>query len=70
MKELFAFMSSLYSELWEAFHNGQRPSLNVRDFVLPPDPRIPGQEMLPGEDVYREGHAVLKSMLPIARKDA
>jgi hypothetical protein len=62
MKTLFAFMSALYSELWEAFHNGRRPSLNdVRDFVLPPDP---GQDVLPGETVYREGHAVLKSLLP------
>jgi AbiU2 len=61
MKALFAFMSAVYSTLLEAFHNGVQPSLNVRDFVLPPDARIPSQEMLPGERVYREGYAVLNS---------
>jgi hypothetical protein len=69
MKALFAFMSALHSTLWEAFHNGLQPSLNVRDFVLPPDPPIPGQQMLPGETVYREGHAALKSMVPAIRND-
>jgi len=63
MKALFAFMSALYSALWEQFHNGLRPLLHVVDFVLPPDP-IPYREKLPGETVYREGHAVLMSMLP------
>lgn len=64
MRALFRFMSALYSTLWEAFHNGSQPSLNLKDFVLPPDQRSPGQEMLPGEKVYREGHVVLTSMLP------
>jgi hypothetical protein len=62
MKELFAFMSALYTALWEAFHNGEEPVLNAQNFVLPPDP-APGRQMLPGETVYREGHAVLKWVL-------
>jgi hypothetical protein len=66
LKALFAFLSALHSALWELFHNGRQPSLNVRDFVLPPDSAVVGREMLPGERVYREGHAVLKSMLPSA----
>jgi len=61
MKRLFAFMSALYSALWEQFHNGRRPLLQVINFVLPPDPR---REKLPGETVYREGHVALMSMLP------
>ena len=62
MKTLFAFMSALYSALWEQFHNGRRPLLHVIDFVLPPDP-IPHREKLPGETVYREGHTALMSKL-------
>jgi hypothetical protein len=68
LKALFAFMSALYSDLWEAFHNGIQPSLNVRAFVLPPRPRVSGQQMLPGETVYRECHGVLESMLVHARE--
>jgi len=64
LKALFAFLSALYSALWELFCDGRKPSLNIRDFVLPPDPPIAYQAMLPGEKVYREGHAVLMSMLP------
>jgi AbiU2 len=63
MKAVFAFMSALYSALWEQFHNGRRPLLNVVDYILPPDP-IPRRQKLPGETVYREGHAALMSMLP------
>jgi hypothetical protein len=63
MKMLFAFMSALYSALWEQFQNGRPPLLHVIDFVLPPDP-IPRREKLPGETIYREGHAALMSMLP------
>jgi hypothetical protein len=63
LKAFFAFLSALYSALWELFHNGRKPSLNIREFVLPPDPPVPRKEMLPGEIVYRQGHAVLVSML-------
>jgi AbiU2 len=63
MKRLFAFMSGLYSDLWEQFHNGRRPQLQVIDFVLPPHP-MPLRQGLPGETVYREGHLALTSMLP------
>jgi hypothetical protein len=64
LKALFAFLSALYSALWELFHNGRKPSLNIRDFVLPPDPPVAHQTMLPGEIVYREGNTALMSMLP------
>ncbi len=64
LKELFAFLSALYTALWEQFHNGLKPSLNIRQFVLPPDPAVPRQDTLPGEIVYREGHVALMSMLP------
>jgi hypothetical protein len=64
MKALFAFLSALYSALWEAFYNGREPVLKTKRFELPPRPTMPGRETLPGETVYREGHAVLKSMLP------
>jgi len=57
MKTLFAFLSALYSALWELFHNGRQPLLNIREFVLAPEPVISSREMLPGERVYREGHA-------------
>jgi hypothetical protein len=63
MKALFAFLTALYSTLWGLFHNGHRPLLNIRDFVLPPDPAVAGGQMLPGEKVYREGHAVLQRLL-------
>jgi len=63
MKSLFAFLSALYSALWECFHNGRRSSLSVPQFVLPPVPGASGRDMLPGELVYREGHAVLKSIV-------
>jgi hypothetical protein len=63
MKGLFAFMSGLYSDLWEQFHNGRQPQLQVIDFVLLPNP-IPLRQRLPGETVYCEGHVALTSMLP------
>jgi hypothetical protein len=64
LKALFAFLSALYSALWELFHNGREPSLSIREFVLPPDPPAPRRDKLPGEIVYRAGHAALMSMLP------
>jgi hypothetical protein len=62
MKAMFAFLSTLYSALWQVFHNGVQPVLDVRDFVLSSDQPSSGGQ--PGETIYREGHAVLKSMLP------
>jgi hypothetical protein len=59
LKALFAFLSALYEVLWQSFHNGCRPLLNVREFELTDTNR----ETLPGEAVYHEGHAVLMSML-------
>lgn len=59
MKRLFAFLSALYSALWELFHNGREPVLNLRPFVLPPKA---GEDKLPGETVYLEGHAALLLM--------
>jgi hypothetical protein len=64
MKALFAFLSALYLALWEAFHNGREPVLQIKPFELPPRPTAHGREILPGETVYREGQAVLKSMVP------
>jgi AbiU2 len=64
LKALFAFLSALYSALRELFHNGRKPSLSIGEFVLPPDPPVPHRDELPGEIVYREGHAALMSMLP------
>jgi hypothetical protein len=63
LKELFGFLSALYSALWEVFHNGRKLSLNQRDWILPPDPHPTGRSMLPGERVYREGHEVLLSVV-------
>jgi hypothetical protein len=68
MKALFAFMSDLYSALWEAYHNGNPPELNVRVFELPPRPPARSREMLPGETVYREGHAVLNAIVAAASR--
>jgi hypothetical protein len=64
LKALFAFLSALYVALWESFYNGREPLLDIREFVLPPDSVRTVREMLPGERVYREGHAILMSMLP------
>jgi hypothetical protein len=63
MKSLFAFLSALYSALWELFNNGREPTLDVRDWILPPDDHPRGREMLPGEQVYRGGQEALLSML-------
>jgi hypothetical protein len=62
LKDLFAFLSAIYSCLWETFHNGRRPTIHVRPFVLPPEQPAFGDRS-PRETVYREGHAVLTSML-------
>jgi hypothetical protein len=62
MKELFGFMSDLEAKLWAAFHNGISPHREAREFNLTPD-RISGRD-LPGEKVFRQGQAVLKSVLP------
>jgi AbiU2 len=64
MKALFAFLSNLHLALWELLYNGCKPSLAIREFVLPPDPPPTYQTKLPGEIVYREGHAALMLMLP------
>jgi hypothetical protein len=60
-KSLFAFLSALYLALSELFLNGRKPSLETREFALPPAPAAK-REKLPGEIVYLQGHAVLKSM--------
>jgi hypothetical protein len=57
MKALFGFLHILYETLWEAYFNGRKPDLTIREFVLPPAP--PVGSMKPGERVFREGHAVL-----------
>jgi hypothetical protein len=59
MKSLFGFLHVLYETLWEAYFNGRKPDLTIREFVLPPAPLTPGSSMKPGERVFREGHAVL-----------
>jgi hypothetical protein len=64
MKELFSFLSALYSCLWELFENGREPIPTPREFALPPDPPRRHAAMLSGETIYREGQAVLWSMLP------
>ena len=58
-KALFAFLSELYEALWQLLHNGRKPELRDRHFILKPNPAPPGAQMLPGEKIYREGHAVL-----------
>jgi HEPN superfamily AbiU2-like protein len=65
LKCLFAFLSALYLTLWETFYNGRKPHIEPTRFELPPRPVMRGREVLPGETVYREGHAVLKSMLAV-----
>jgi AbiU2 len=57
MKSLLGFLHVLYETLWEAYFNGRKPDLTIREFVLPPDP--PVGSMKPGERVFREGHTVL-----------
>lgn len=59
MKSLFGFLHVLYETLWEAYFNGRKPDLTIREFVLPPAPLTPGGSMKPGERVFREGYAVL-----------
>jgi hypothetical protein len=62
IQRLFGFLSALHSALLQAFVNGRRPLLEIQDFVLRADDP-PHRSALPGEKVYREGHAVLSSML-------
>jgi hypothetical protein len=59
MKSLFGFLHVLCETLWEAYFNGRKLDLTIREFVLPPAPLTPGGSMKPGERVFREGHAVL-----------
>jgi hypothetical protein len=58
MKALFGFLHALHETLWQLFQNGRKLGLNARAFVLPPTP-MPGEQMLPGEKVFREGQRVL-----------
>jgi hypothetical protein len=66
MKSLFGFLHALNLALWEAFHNGRKPDVKPYKFVLSSEPPPRYKSLAPGELVYREGHAVLLAMLPIA----
>ena len=63
MKELFAFLSALNDALWELTVNGRRPTLNVRNFILPPAPPSRDRGLLPGEQVAREVSAMFASVI-------
>jgi hypothetical protein len=63
MKDIFGFLHALYVALDGLLLNGHKPDVKPYKFRLPPDGSSPGR-MAPGERVYREGHAMLKQMLP------
>jgi len=67
MKALFSFLSGLEGALWEAFNNGIQPSLNEREFILWPE-ETTNVTTRPGEKVYRQGYAVLKSLKAVNPK--
>lgn len=70
MKSLFGFLHSVHEGLWEAFHNGRRPDVKPFQFTLPSEPPPRYKSLAPGERTFREGYAVLRSMLPKATEDA
>ena len=50
-KALFAFLDALDKALWHLLHNGRKPTLEIRPFLLPPPKNVHGR---PGEKIYLE----------------
>lgn len=69
MKSLFGFLHALYGALCEAFHNGRKPDVTPYQFILSSEPPPRHIALAPGERIFREGHAVLRSMLQRAKND-
>jgi hypothetical protein len=42
-KALFAFLDALDKALWHLFHNGRKPTLELRPFLLPPAKTMQGR---------------------------
>jgi hypothetical protein len=66
MKAIFGFLHALHEALWEAFNNGRKSDVRPYQFILPPEPAVPGESLSPGEQVFREDQAVLFFMKPDA----
>lgn len=54
LKRLFVFLHDLHEALWELFHNGRKPELVDRPFVLPPGTATPWTSRSPGERIAWE----------------
>jgi hypothetical protein len=54
-KELFAFLDALDVTLWQSFHNGRKPTLEIKPFLLPSG--------RPGEKIYRQVNAILQRIV-------
>jgi hypothetical protein len=59
-KALFAFLDALDKALWHLLHNGRKPTLEIRPFLLPPPKTMHGR---PGEKLYQEVNAILQQIL-------
>jgi AbiU2 len=59
LKALLGFLHEVHEALWQLFHNGRKPELRNRPFLLKPVQAPPSAQMRPGEKIYREGHTVL-----------
>ncbi len=62
IKDLFGFLAGLYEALWQLYHNGREPVVEVQRFVLPPNGAL--TSMSPGERIYLEAHEVLRMVTP------
>jgi hypothetical protein len=58
-KALLASLDALDNMLWQLLHNGRKPTLEIRPFVLPPPRNVHGR---PGEKLYKEVNAILQQI--------
>lgn len=58
-KALFAFLDALDNALWQLLHNGRKPTLEIRPFLLPPPKTA---QRRPGEKIYQEVNAILQQI--------
>jgi hypothetical protein len=59
MKALFAFLDALDNALFHLLHNGRKPSLEIRPFVLPARKTV---QPRPGEKIYQEVNEILQQI--------
>ncbi len=58
-KTLLDSLDALERTLWQLLHNGRKPTLEIRPFLLPPPKTA---QRRPGEKIYQEVNAILQQI--------